>query len=379
MILSFIAIILSIIESQVLLLLLALTLASTLIEGVTREVIESFLLLKKGTYKLGNKLKTTPILCRLEVQPIVEYCQKNLKLWQTLAPHICSPYQRPYFSSQNRIKSDLSLEIRQRLSAMLKGFSFYHLAVILNQDKLQLAQSLHPYIKDGAVLLHDPNPPFNQLPKTFVQLSKSPGSLENLSPTLRNNGSEGVTRNPDILDKPSSTQLSMAPTVEGFKGLSKMSEFVVGGAVDKLQTPMESATPTRTVMFGVPYSSPTKGIHKIVCVDDSPTVLREINYFLNDDSFSVVPISDPVKALMQIIRVKPDLILLDIGMPELDGYEFCRLLRKHSRFKSTPIIMVTGSTGILDRVKAKFVGSSGYLTKPFDKTKLLKTMFKHLA
>ncbi len=324
---------------------LSSTQASILIEELVKEVIESFLLLKKGTYKLGDKIGITPVFCRLEVQSTVEHCQKQLHGWQALEPHIWSPYQRPYFPSQNRIKEHLSPEVKQKLSAILKGFSFYHLAVLLDKDKLHLAQSLRSYIEDGTVLLHDPVHPFNQLPKTFVQLSKRPGSLENVSPTLGKNGS-------------------------------------AERAVFNSQAPVGSISPTKTVSFGGTHpatASPAKGTHKIVCVDDSPTILHQINYFLNDDNFSVFSINDPVKALMQIIRVKPDLILLDIGMPNLDGYELCRLLRNHSRFKSTPIIMVTGSSGILDRIRARFVGSSGYLTKPFDKASLLKTMFKHLA
>ena len=121
-----------------------------------------------------------------------------------------------------------------------------------------------------------------------------------------------------------------------------------------------------------------KDHYSIVCIDDSPTVLQAIHSFLDDTSFTVVMINDPVKALMQVVRSKPDLILLDVGMPNLDGYELCRLLRRHPTFKSTPIIMVTGHTGFLDRAKAKLVGSSGYLTKPFTQSDLLKIVFQHL-
>ncbi|NET31407.1 MAG: response regulator [Cyanothece sp. SIO1E1] len=119
-------------------------------------------------------------------------------------------------------------------------------------------------------------------------------------------------------------------------------------------------------------------IYKIACIDDSPTVLRTISSFLDDKAFSVVTINDPVRALMQIIRSKPDLILLDIEMPNLDGYELCSLLRRNSSFKNTPIIMVTGNTGFVDRAKAKLVRASGYLTKPFTQSDLLKIVFKHL-
>lgn len=127
---------------------------------------------------------------------------------------------------------------------------------------------------------------------------------------------------------------------------------------------------------GKPLSKTT---YTIACIDDSPTVLNAINSFLDDKSFSVVMINDPVRALMQVVRIKPDLILLDVEMPNLDGYELCSLLRKHSLFKATPIIMVTGNTGFLDRAKAKLVRASGYLTKPFNQSELLKMVFKHLS
>jgi two-component system, chemotaxis family, response regulator PixG len=124
-------------------------------------------------------------------------------------------------------------------------------------------------------------------------------------------------------------------------------------------------------------ASPTQR-YTIACIDDSPTVLQAISSFLNDSSVSVVMINDPVKALMQVMRTKPHVILLDVGMPNLDGYELCSLLRRHPSFKQTPIIMVTGHTGFIDRAKAKLVGASGYLTKPFTQSDLVKTVFKHL-
>lgn len=128
----------------------------------------------------------------------------------------------------------------------------------------------------------------------------------------------------------------------------------------------------------IPLQSANRSLYTVACIDDSPTVLNSIRNFLDENTFSVVMINDPVKALMQILRSKPDLILLDVEMPNLDGYELCSLLRRHSAFKNTPIIMVTGRTGFIDRAKAKMVRSSGYLTKPFTQSDLLKMVFKHL-
>lgn len=119
-------------------------------------------------------------------------------------------------------------------------------------------------------------------------------------------------------------------------------------------------------------------VYTIVCIDDSPTVLTAIQSFLDEQVFSVIAFNEPLKALMQILNTNPDLILLDIEMPNLDGYELCSLLRKHSYFKDVPVIMVTGKKGFIDRAKAKIVRANGYLTKPFDRSELLKIIFHHL-
>jgi two-component system, chemotaxis family, response regulator PixG len=149
---------------------------------------------------------------------------------------------------------------------------------------------------------------------------------------------------------------------------------------DMTPTAMDPSTATAPRSMVVPTSAApsTNTQYTIACIDDSPTVLQAIKNFLEDTGVSVVMINDPVKALMQIIRCKPDLILLDVGMPNLDGYELCSLLRKNSNFKQIPIVMVTGNTGFIDRAKAKLVGATGYLTKPFTRSELNKMVFKHL-
>ena len=122
-----------------------------------------------------------------------------------------------------------------------------------------------------------------------------------------------------------------------------------------------------------------KHLYTILCIDDSPAVLNTIKNYLDEQIFSVITISDSLNALMQIIRIKPDIILLDVEMPNLDGYELCSLLRKHSSLKNTPVIMVTGRTGMIDRAKAKLVRASGFLAKPFIQGDLLKIVFQHIS
>lgn len=117
---------------------------------------------------------------------------------------------------------------------------------------------------------------------------------------------------------------------------------------------------------------------KIVCIDDSPTILKEIKRFLNQDEFEVTAIEDPVQAVPIIFRLKPDLILLDITMPKINGYKLCGLLRNSQNCNETPIIMVTGNTGFIDKARAKISGATDYFTKPFTQEGLMQIVEKYL-
>ena len=131
-----------------------------------------------------------------------------------------------------------------------------------------------------------------------------------------------------------------------------------------------------------PHSSEIRSsdgkIKSIVCIDDSPIILQEIERFLGKENFKITAINDPVKAVPIIFRIKPDLILLDITMPRINGYKLCKLLRGSEHCRNTNIVMVTGNTGLINKTKAKIAGATDYLTKPFTKEGLLQVIKKYL-
>ncbi len=120
-------------------------------------------------------------------------------------------------------------------------------------------------------------------------------------------------------------------------------------------------------------------IFKIVCIDDSPTILSEIERFLGNTRYEVTTVDDPIQASSVIFRIQPDLILLDITMPQINGYRLCSLLRSSSVFDETPIIMVTGNTGLIDKARAKLAGATDYFTKPFTQKGLTDIVEKYLT
>jgi two-component system, chemotaxis family, response regulator PixG len=299
--------------------------AGTLVKSITKEVLQSYLLLTSGTSELVVRETSFPIWWSGNFLFVTKECQTELQAWQALQPAIQSPYQRPYL--MNVEHPLLTPEVKAKLSKILMGFSFRQLSLLLKQDELTVANNLHRLINNKIVGLRPPQPPFDRLHKLYAV------------------GAE-KDRFDDTKQSITATFADVAQKTGG-----------IGASTGEL---IDQAT------------------YKIACVDDSPTILREINRFLDGDSFKVFPIVDSGTALMKIIRINPDIILLDVGMPTIDGYKLCSMLRKHPAFKKTPIVMVTGNTGIIDRAKAKMAGSTDYMTKPFTQAGLIEMVSRHL-
>lgn len=109
----------------------------------------------------------------------------------------------------------------------------------------------------------------------------------------------------------------------------------------------------------------------VACIDDSKTVQRQVKMTLEVAGYQVLSITEPERALTALARQKPAVILMDINMPKIDGYELCRMLRQTKHLQTVPIVMLTGRDGFLDRLRAKLAGVTSYLTKPFEPTQLL--------
>ena len=118
---------------------------------------------------------------------------------------------------------------------------------------------------------------------------------------------------------------------------------------------------------------------KIVCIDDGVTVRETVKHILTQQGYEAIAIGDPLEALSSVFKIIPDLILCDITMPELDGYEVCAMLRTSTLFRQTPIIMLTGKDGFIDRVRAKLIGATDYLTKLFGESELLMLVESYIG
>jgi len=109
---------------------------------------------------------------------------------------------------------------------------------------------------------------------------------------------------------------------------------------------------------------------RILVVDDEPDVTELVSYRLRKEGYDVQIINDPLQIMGKAREFNPDLFVLDIMMPDLDGLKICRMIRADSNLSSVPIIFLTARGEIEDRIKGLESGADDYLSKPFDTKEL---------
>jgi two-component system, chemotaxis family, response regulator PixG len=116
----------------------------------------------------------------------------------------------------------------------------------------------------------------------------------------------------------------------------------------------------------------------VACIDDSPLVGQMLEQIIIANEMRFIAIKEAIQALPTLIEHKPDFIFLDLIMPVVNGYEICTQIRRISHFANTPIVILTGSDGLIDRVRAKVVGSTDFMTKPIVPDKVTAVIQKYL-
>lgn len=117
---------------------------------------------------------------------------------------------------------------------------------------------------------------------------------------------------------------------------------------------------------------------KALVIDDSKTIRRTAETLLAKEGCEVFTAADGFEALTQIVDHQPDIILVDIMMPRLDGYQTCSLIKHNKVYRTIPVIMLSSKDGLFDRARGRLVGSEHYLTKPFTRDELIGAIQTHI-
>jgi twitching motility two-component system response regulator PilG len=117
---------------------------------------------------------------------------------------------------------------------------------------------------------------------------------------------------------------------------------------------------------------------RVLIIDDSETIRRTAQLYLSEAGCAVLLAEVGFDALAQIVDHRPHVNFVDIMMPRLDGYQTCALIKRHPKFASTPVVLLSSKDGLFDRARGRLSGSDLYITKPFTREALLKAVFDHV-
>lgn len=168
---------------------------------------------------------------------------------------------------------------------------------------------------------------------------------------------------------------SFEPGLKYLQEASRLSpnNVILSGQVNALAIRLEELRRKEETQTAAPEGK------TILVVDDSPTVRKLISGKLEKAGHTVICAVDGVEALAVIEETMPDLVLLDIAMPRMDGYEVCKQIRSNPAAEHLPVVMISGKDGFFDKVRGRMAGTTGYVTKPFGPETLMKALETYLV
>ena len=178
-----------------------------------------------------------------------------------------------------------------------------------------------------------------------------------------------VVGNQEIVMKPLGTQLSRVP---GISGASVLGD----GAIVYVMNPVQLAH--REILatgVSIKQVAPVERVKKLaLVVDDSLTMRKALSRILEKDGMEVVTANDGVDAMQKLAELQPDVVLTDIEMPRMDGFELARHLRESDKTKSLPLVMISSRSANKHHEHAKAVGVNAFLGKPVQDEVLLQAV-----
>lgn len=324
------------------------------------------------TFLPNNQLQ--PTILNYSWRDFLAQFQASINHWKQLRTEIASPFIRLCLDSQkifhfykawqlwSKEQEFLTVFGTQSLSVWLQSLAqkkcLYEIATQMQVCPLALGLKLQPLVKTGSIQIF----PFQEFT------------------------TETTSQHQELTNKTISTtqtrQLNEPKTIALLGTLNHQSELIV---LRNTSTAIVEKKDTRTNSLEDSFKQNNFSRLRdgsqpcIVCIDDSKTVQQQVARTLATVGFKVISITEPASALSVLVRHKPVLILLDINMPEINGYELCQMLNRSRILKNIPVVMLTGREGLVDRLRAKFIGVSEYLTKPFDPNELIEVVHRLTA
>jgi chemosensory pili system protein ChpA (sensor histidine kinase/response regulator) len=249
---------------------------------------------------------------------------------------------------------------------------------IIDQVQVYKPEALKTQLDEGAITWLNNTYPLFYLPRLLEDTQSHPIQQPRSSVLLLRNGTnrvailvDSMTRNQEIVVKNIGSQLTSVPGIAGATVLGNGQVVLI---LNPVQLAQQQASALRQVNAPsiTPVENDGAALHRtIMVVDDSLTVRKITTRLLQREGYDVITAKDGLDALQMLQQHKPDLMLLDIEMPRMDGFELTKVMRSDEDMVNIPIIMITSRTATKHRELAASLGVNAYMGKPFQEDSLL--------
>ncbi len=249
-----------------------------------------------------------------ETNALLKTAAQSWSQWRDAGLTHVSPDQAPQLVNLKQLAAQTSEKVYANLAKLVTGDrSLRDLSVVMKMEPLKIARSLQPYMRENLM--------------TLVKIADLPPS-------------------------------------PSFQTEAEVAKKQLQRRADDQQQSTQSISPVPT--------TPAKVRRPLIAfVDDSEQSRQIMNNIVTKGGYDFIGIGDSVQAITVLLEKQPQLIFLDLMMPNVNGYELCSQIRKISVLKTVPIVIVTGNDGIIDRMRAKVVGASNFIAKPIDRSEVL--------
>jgi chemotaxis family two-component system response regulator PixG len=279
-------------------------------------------------------------LVLVNAEQALQLARQTWKAWSKAGLANLSPNLAPCLYQPERLQQQISPLVYERLAKIIDGDrSLRDVAALMKQTPLLLARTLVPYIRQGAIKLETV---LDSLPSSTTSL---------VQPKLSETDELKIALERVFPESPD------PPLVNSFPQQSVKFSPIPGQSFLK-QT--EISPPESSTLF------PSQLTPLIAYIDDSRWECLKMDRVIVRMGYRFLSIQDSLQALPAILESRPNLIFLDLIMPVVSGYELCTQLRRVSYLKETPIVIVTGNDGVIDRVRSRLLGATEFISKPID-------------